>query len=51
VINDNSQGSTAKHLSWDGILHYKFIVQFAGERIFKIGEHLAELLAKCLIVS
>ena len=34
VINDKSQGSIAKHLSWDGLLHYKFITQFAGERIF-----------------
>ena len=32
-------------------LHYTFIVQSAGERIFKIGEHLAKLQAKWLIVS
>jgi len=43
VISDKSQGSTVKHLSCDGLLHYKFIIQFAGERIFKIGEHLAKL--------
>jgi len=43
VINDKSQDSTAKHLSCDGLLHYKFIIQFGGERIFKIGEHLAKL--------
>ena len=43
VINDKSQCSTVKHLSCDGLLHYKFIIQFAGERIFKIGEHLAKL--------
>jgi len=43
VINDKSQGSTVKHLSCDGLLDYKFIIQFAGERIFKIGEHLAKL--------
>jgi len=43
VINDRSQG-------WDGLLHYKFISQFAGERICKISEHLAELEAKWLIV-
>jgi len=35
VINDKSQGSIAKHLSCDGLLHYKFIIQFAGERILK----------------
>ena len=34
VINDKSQGSTAKHLRCDGLLHYKFIIQFADERIF-----------------
>ena len=34
VINDKSQDSTAKHLSCDGLLHYKFITQFAGETIF-----------------
>jgi len=34
VINDKSQGSVAKHLSWDGLLHCKFIIQFAGERNF-----------------
>jgi len=28
-----------------------YIIQFAGERIFKIGEHLAKLQAKWLIVS
>jgi len=37
VINDKSEGSTAKHLSCDGLLHYRFIIQFAGERIFKMG--------------
>jgi len=50
VINDKSQGSIAKHLSWDGLLYYKFITQFANERTFKIGEHLAKLQAKWLIV-
>jgi len=34
VINDKSQGSTAKQLSCDGLFHYKFIIQFASERIF-----------------
>jgi len=50
VINDKSQSSIAKHLSCDGLLHYKYITQFAGERIFKISEHLANL-AEWLIVS
>jgi len=40
VINDKSEGTTAKHLSCDGLLHHKFIIQFAGESIFKIGEHI-----------
>jgi len=43
VINDKSQGSIAKHLSWDWLLDYKYIIQFAGERIVKIGEYLAKL--------
>ena len=53
MINDKSQGSTAKHISCDGLLHHQFklIVQCAGERMFKIGEHLAKLHAKWLIVS
>jgi len=34
AINDKSQDSTAKHLSCNGLLHYKFITQFAGEIIF-----------------
>jgi len=42
VINDKSQGSKAKHLRNDELLYYAFITQFAGERIFKIGEHLAK---------
>jgi len=41
VINDKSHNSTAKHLSYDGLLHYKFVNHCAGERIFKIREHLA----------
>jgi len=41
VINDKSQDSTAKHLSWDELLHYKFIIQLAGEKKSKIGEHMA----------
>jgi len=52
VINDKSQGSRANHVSYDKLLHYKIIIQFAGERIFKIGEHLAKLglQAKWIIV-
>ena len=51
VIKDKSQESTAKHLRYDGLLHYKFVSHCAGERIFKIREHLAKLQAKWLIVS
>ena len=35
-----------KHLKNDDLLNYTFITQFPGERIFKIGEHLAKLQAK-----
>jgi len=53
VINDKSQGSRDKHLSFDGLFHYNyiFIIQFAGERIFLIFEHFAKIQAKWLIVS
>ena len=51
VINDKSQDSTAKHLSYDGLLHYICIFESAGERIFKIPKRLAKLQAKWLIVS
>jgi len=51
VNNDKSQDSTAKHLSCDRLLHYKFITEFAGREIFKIGERLAKFRAKWLIVS
>jgi len=51
VTNDKSQGTVAKHLSWDGLLHCRFIIQFAGEIIFEIGEHLVKLQEKWLIVS
>ena len=51
VINDTSQGSIAKHLRCDELHYYTFIIQSAGERIFKIDEHLAKLQAKWLIVS
>jgi len=40
MINDESQGSIAEHLSYDG---YKFIIKFAG--------HLAKLQVKWFIVS
>jgi len=51
VINDKSQGSVAKHLMNDELLYYTLIIQSASERIFKIGEHLAKLRVKWLIVS
>jgi len=48
VINDKSQGSMpiAKRLRSDELINYTFLIQSAGERIFKIGEHLAKLQAK-----
>jgi len=49
VINDKSQGSTAKHLSCEKLLHCGFIIQFAGESIFKIREQLGESLVSCLL--
>ena len=53
AINDESQGSTAKNFFRDELLYYigLFIIHSAGERIFKIGEHLAKLQAKWLTVS
>ena len=51
VINDESQDSIAKNLKCDVLLNYTFIVHSAGERIFKIGEHLAKLRAKSLTMS
>ena len=48
MINDKSQDSTAKHLRLDEQLPLKCIIQCAGKRIFKIGEHLAKLQAKML---
>jgi len=41
AINDESQRSIAKNLRCDELLYYTFIIHSAGERIFKIGEHLA----------
>ena len=47
VINDKSQGtSTSKYLQSDELLYNTLITQSAGERIFKIGEHLVKLQAK-----
>ena len=43
AINDESQGSIAKNFRCDESLYYTFIIHSAGERIFKIGEHLAKL--------
>ena len=51
AINDESQGSIGKTLRCDELFHYTFIIHSAGERIFKIGEHLAKLRAKLLTVS
>jgi len=51
AINDKSQGSIAKHLRNDDLHYCTFITQSAGEIICKIGEHLAKLQAKWLIVS
>ena len=51
AINHESQGSIAKNLRYDELLYYTFITHSAGERIFKIGEHLAKLRAKWLTVS
>jgi len=56
VINDKSQGSIAKNLSWDGLLHYKLIIQFACERMFlnrrTFGEVTGKMVAYvvCLLV-
>ena len=46
AVNDESQGSIAKNLRCDELLYYTFIIHSAGERIFKIGEHLAKLRGK-----
>ena len=51
AINDKPQGSIAKNLRCDELLYYTFIIHSAGERIFKIGEHLSKLWARvrCLV--
>jgi len=51
AINDESQGSIAKNSKCDEVLYYTFIIHCAGERNFKIGEHLAKLQAKWLTLS
>ena len=51
AINDESQGSIAKNLRCDELIYYTFIIHSAGERIFKIGKHLAKLRAKSLTMS
>ena len=43
AIHDESQGSITKNLRCDELLYYTFIIHSAGERIFKIGEHLEKL--------
>jgi len=50
AIIDESQGSIAKNFRCDELLYYTFIIHSAGERMFKIGEHLAKLRAKSLTV-
>jgi len=50
AINDESQVSIAKNFRCDESLYYTFIIHSAGERIFKIGEHLAKLRAKSLTI-
>jgi len=54
IVNNNKpQGSIAKHLKCDESLYCTFIIQSAGEKIFKIGEHLPmpKLQTEWLIVS
>jgi len=49
MINHKVQANIAKHLSSDELLYYTFIVQSAGERIFKINEHLSKLQANAVL--
>ena len=51
AINEELQDSIAKNLRCDELLYYAFITESVGERISKIGEHLAKLRAKSLTVS
>ena len=46
AVCDEGQGRIGKHLSGNGLIAENFISQFADERIFKIGEHLAKVQAK-----
>jgi len=50
ILSKNiSQGSVATHEGWENILlslYYKFIAKSASNRILKIGQHLAKLVAK-----
>ena len=48
AIYDESQGSIAKNLRCDELLYYTFIIYFAGERIFKIGEVMGKII-DCVI--
>jgi len=48
VINDKSQGNIAKNLSWDDLLHCKFITQFAGDRIFLNRQTFGEVAGKMI---
>jgi len=34
MINHKIEDSTAKHLNWDRLLHYKFVTQSARENFF-----------------
>jgi len=43
VINDKLRGSITKHLSWNDLLHYKFIIHLL--KYFLIDQHLAMLQA------
>ena len=51
AINDESQGSIAKNERCNALLYYTFITHSAGDRVFKIGGHLAKLRAKSLTMS
>jgi len=49
VINHKSQVSIAKYSRCDELLYKTFIIQSAGERIFKIGEHLTSYKQNALL--
>jgi len=51
TLENWQQSEYSKHLSCDGLLRYKFISQFAGEKFLKTGKDFAELQAKRLIMS